>query len=161
MHISCLYDPFIYTYMYMFPDLCGELNGLPHPPPNSPKSYHSLSNTVIMKTYGLLPDRAWIWLDFPDFKHDYRKEVYLSDVFCQPQSADRWFSQWLLIHPSHKCLSASDKYSTMHLFVTEMCTCAHSCYKVVLCGLWDWCIVGFVICEIDLFIGSCKIWQWY
>ena len=33
-----------------------------------------------MKTFGLLPDRAWIWLDFPDFKHDYIKEVYWSDV---------------------------------------------------------------------------------
>ena len=26
-----------------------------------------------MKTFGLLPDRAWIWFDFPDFKHDYKK----------------------------------------------------------------------------------------
>ena len=23
-------------------------------------------------------------------------------------------------------------------------TCAHFCYKVMHCGLWDWCIVGFV-----------------
>ena len=33
-----------------------------------------------MKTSGLLLDRAWIWLDFPDFKHDYIKEAYWSDV---------------------------------------------------------------------------------
>ena len=33
-----------------------------------------------MKNFGLLPDPAWIWLDFPDFKHDYIKEVYRSDV---------------------------------------------------------------------------------
>ena len=26
--------------------------------------------------FGLLPDRAWIWLDFPDFKDGYIKEVY-------------------------------------------------------------------------------------
>ena len=35
---------------------------------------------VTVKTFGLLPDRALIWLDFPDFKHDYIKEVYRSDV---------------------------------------------------------------------------------
>ena len=29
--------------------------------------------TVTMKTFGLLSDRAWIWLDFPDFKHYYIK----------------------------------------------------------------------------------------
>ena len=23
-------------------------------------------------------------------------------------------------------------------------TCAHFCYKMVICGIWDWCIVGFV-----------------
>ena len=33
-----------------------------------------------VKTFGLLPDRAWIWLDCPDFKHDHIKEVYQSDV---------------------------------------------------------------------------------
>ena len=36
--------------------------------------------TVTMKTFGLLLDRAWIWLDFPDFKLDYIKEAYRSDV---------------------------------------------------------------------------------
>ena len=28
-------------------------------------------------------------------------------------------------------------YPTMHHFVTEMCTCAHFCYKVVHCGMFD------------------------
>ena len=37
-------------------------------------------SAVTVKTFGLLPDRAWIWLDFPDFKHDYIKEVYRSDL---------------------------------------------------------------------------------
>ena len=45
------------------------------------------------------------------------------------------------IDPYHKSL---DKYPTIHLFVTEMCTRAHFCYKMVHCGIWDWCIVGFV-----------------
>ena len=28
----------------------------------------------------------------------------------------------------------------MHHFVTEF---AQFCYKMVHCGIWDWCIVGF------------------
>ena len=35
-------------------------------------------------------------------------------------------------------------YPTMDCFVTEICTCAHFCYKMVHCGIWDWCIVGFL-----------------
>ena len=31
----------------------------------------------------------------------------------------------------------------MYHFVTEMCRCAHFCYKMEHCGIWDWCIVGF------------------
>ena len=38
------------------------------------------SITVTVKTFGLLLDRAWIWLYFPDFKHDYIKGVYWFDV---------------------------------------------------------------------------------
>ena len=29
-------------------------------------------------------------------------------------------------------------YSTMHHFVTKMCTCAHFCCKMVQCGLYVW-----------------------
>ena len=46
-----------------------------------------------------------------------------------------------IIDPSHKSHNASDKYPTMHYFVTEMCTCVH---KVLHCGKWDRCIVRFV-----------------
>ena len=49
------------------------------------------------------------------------------------------------IDPSHKSHNASDKYPTMHHIVTEMCTRAHFCYKMVHCGIWDCWIVGFVI----------------
>ena len=31
-------------------------------------------------------------------------------------------------------------------FVTEMCT--HFCYKMVQCGIWDWCIVNWVKCVV-------------
>ena len=46
--------------------------------------------------------------------------------------------------PSHKSYNASDKYPTVHRFVTEMCTCAHFCYKMVHCGISYWCLVGVV-----------------
>ena len=36
--------------------------------------------TVTVKTFELLQDGGWIWLDFPGFKHYYMKEVYPSDV---------------------------------------------------------------------------------
>ena len=41
------------------------------------------------------------------------------------------------IDPSHKSHNAPVPYPTMHLFVTEMCTCAHFCYKMVHCGIYD------------------------
>ena len=47
-----------------------------------------------MKTFGLLTcltDRAWIWLDFPDFKHYFIKEVYKSDACfagCGPRTCN-------------------------------------------------------------------------
>ena len=54
---------------------------------------------------------------------------------------------------SHKSHNASDKYPTMHHFVTEMCT--HVCtfllqndalwdMALVHCGIWNWCIVNMV-----------------
>ena len=46
--------------------------------------------------------------------------------------------------PSHNSHKTLDNYPTMHHFVTEMCTRAHFCYIMVHCGIWDWCIVGFV-----------------
>ena len=39
----------------------------------------------------VLPDWAWIWLDFPEFKHDYIKEVYWSNMCFagrSPQTGD-------------------------------------------------------------------------
>ena len=32
----------------------------------------------------------------------------------------------------------------MQHFVTEMCTRAHFCYKMVHCGIWDWFVMGYV-----------------
>ena len=41
------------------------------------------------------------------------------------------------IDPSHKSQNASVPYPTMHI-------CEHFCYKMVHCGIWHWCILGFV-----------------
>ena len=46
-----------------------------------------------------------------------------------------------LLHKSH---NVPFPYPTMYHFVTEMYTCAHFCYKMVHCGIFVWCIVGFV-----------------
>ena len=42
----------------------------------------------------------------------------------------------VMIEPSHKSHNASDKYPTMHPFVTEMCTSVHISVK-------KWCFVGY------------------
>ena len=44
----------------------------------------------------------------------------------------------------HKSHDTPVPYPIMHHFVTEICMCAHFCYKMVHCGIWDWCIVGYV-----------------
>ena len=43
---------------------------------------------------------------------------------------------------SHKSQDALFPYPTMQHFVTEMCTCVH--ISVTKCGIFVWCIVGFV-----------------
>ena len=57
-----------------------------------------------------------------------------------------------------------EKYRTMHHFATEMCTFAHVCYKMVHCGLWDWCTVEFLRHEITyplpIFNSTVEIWEW-
>ena len=60
-----------------------------------------------------------------------------------------------LLDPSHKSHNALDKYPTMLHFITEMCTRAHFCYKMVHCGIWGWCIVGFSqkICWVTCHVG--------
>ena len=40
----------------------------------------TIGPAVTVKTFGLLPDQGWFWLDFLDFKHDYIKKVYQSEV---------------------------------------------------------------------------------
>ena len=49
-----------------------------------------------------------------------------------------------ILHKSH---SALNKYPTMYDFVTEMCTHAHFCYKMVYCGIQVHC----GICATHLF----------
>ena len=48
-------------------------------------------SSVTVKTFELLPYWGWIWLDFRDFKHDYIKNVYRSDICFAgrgPRTAD-------------------------------------------------------------------------
>ena len=55
----------------------------------------------------------------------------------------------------HKSYNAPVSYPTLRHFVTEMCMCAHFCYKMVHCGIIVWCIMGFVIwdnCHQHLFM---------
>ena len=60
----------------------------------------------------------------------------------------------LLIEPFNKSHTAADKYPMLHPFVTEMCTRAYFCYKMVNCHthetgpLWD---MGLV---------HCGMWIW-
>ena len=37
--------------------------------------------------------KAWTWLDFPDFKHDYMKEVYRSDMCFASRSPSPLWNQ--------------------------------------------------------------------
>ena len=46
-----------------------------------------------------------------------------------------------LLHKSH---SALVQYPTMLHFRTDMCMCAHHCCNKMYCGIFVWCIVGFV-----------------
>ena len=45
------------------------------------------------------------------------------------------------IDTSYKSHNASEIYPIMQYFVTEMCTFL---LQIGACGIWDWCIVGFV-----------------
>ena len=67
---------------------------------------------------------------------------------CHPVTMDH-------IDPSHKSHNASNKYPTMHHFLTEMCTHAHFCYKMVHCWIWDRSIVGFMRLVYWRIIASC------
>ena len=62
-------------------------------------------------------------------------------VFCK--HAIMW-QKWTWIEPSLQSHNALHKYPTMHHFVTQMCTHAHFCYKMMHCGIRNWCTVGSV-----------------
>ena len=54
----------------------------------------------------------------------------------------RFLNTWKLpVPPLPQCII---QISHNAHFVTEMCTHAHFCYKMVHSGICDWCIVGFV-----------------
>ena len=79
---------------------------------------------------------AFRWMP-PDPVDDYSTELPRSmSIYgiTKPQSID----------PSHKSHDALVPYPTMQHFVAELCTCVHFCYKMLHCGIFVWCIVGFV-----------------
>ena len=61
-----------------------------------------------------------------------------------------WY--FLLIDLSHNALI---QYSTMHHFVTEMCTFVH--ISVQTGALWDFCLVDYGICEMGLFTWQHRV----
>ena len=72
-----------------------------------------------------------------------------------------WCSNAFLMDMFRKSHNASVSYPTMHHFVTEMCTCAHFCHKMVHCGIsyvllhsWDGSIVIMLSCILCyVFVG--------
>ena len=63
-----------------------------------------------------------------------------------------WFVRDMLFYcvrlskPVSGIPQCTSRYPTMHHFVTEMCMCAHFCYKMVLCVISSKYIMG-MICE--------------
>ena len=58
------------------------------------------SNSVTTKTFQILPDPGWIWLDLADSKHNYIKEVNQSDAFFVGHSLGtcEFWGDWELIN---------------------------------------------------------------
>ena len=56
-------------------------------------------------------------------------------VSIWPGHATCWTNSRVAIDPSHKSHNALEKYSMMHHFVTEMCTRAHFCCKMLHFGI--------------------------
>ena len=50
----------------------------------------------------------------------------------------------IVYRPAARPHSAPVPYPTVRRFVTEMCTCAHLCCRMVFSGMLLWCTVGFV-----------------
>ena len=62
---------------------------------------------------------------------------------CMPVHVMLYYSSFQYSRPLSQ-IPQCIRYNTVHHFVTEMCTHAHFCYKMVQYGMWYWCIVGFV-----------------
>ena len=55
------------------------------------------------------------------------------------------FHRWIYIYLPHKSHSSPVLYATMHhFFNNNVHMCAHFNYKMVNCGIFVWCTVGFV-----------------
>ena len=65
--------------------------------------------------------------------------------------AQIWRRMLKTIDLSHKSYNAPVPYLTTHHFVTEMCMCAHFCYKVMHCGICICTFVYILMNEYELF----------
>ena len=83
---------------------------------------HSRTNTQIIEPYELSWCQLFLSLEAP--------EVVITISSCV---------HWK--EPSHKSHNALHNASFCNRNVHK---CAHFCYKMLHCGTWDWCIVGFV-----------------
>ena len=90
----------------------------------------------------------WIWSSFN-----------VCDLFtCDPSMVIwwiKWSKSWSAIDDVMKSLSVSRPTVQIPQCIRQIShnvpfcnrnvhTCAHFCYKMVHCGIWDWCIMGFV-----------------
>ena len=94
--------------------------------------------------FGLLQDRGLISVCFCWYQIWYDNEFYWSYMIFMCKSLRIIVASFkmqtlsndvVIIDPSKKSHNASDKYLTMHHFVTEMCTYVHI-------SVTKWCIVG-------------------
>ena len=77
--------------------------------------------------------------------------------YSNPSISSGWYTLAMhVIGPSYKSHNASDRYPTMHDFVTKMCT-----FMSQSGALWDMRLVHCGICEIDLFNCSVCFTRWW
>ena len=68
---------------------------------------------------------------------------------CHPTTKSLWLCSSVYCGPPHQSrriwLAANPKPSQLARFCNRnVHTCAHFCYKIVHCGIWDWYIVGLL-----------------
>ena len=100
--------------------------------------------------------RTAAWALAEGFDKDTNEKLMLTqvpgDIWChwatsltQYYRRQSLFGDSIVNDPSHKSQSAPDRYPTMYHFCSRnVHTCAHFCFKMVHCGIWNWCTEGFM-----------------